>query len=116
MIVTRDDVQDWKDRDVLGREGDKIGTVEDIYLDAATGRPEWLAVKAGIFGTRSRLVPIGDARLDGQGVIVTETKDVIKDAPDVTLDGDVSEAKERELYDYYDLSYESTGNRRFSRL
>jgi len=74
------------------------------------------AVKGGIFGTRSRLVPIGDARLDGNGVIVTETKDTIKDAPDVTLDSEVSEAEERELYEYHDLTFESTGNRRFSRL
>jgi len=116
MITTRDEVEDWKDCDVVGRDGDKIGTVEDIYVDEATGRPEWLAVKGGIFGTRSRLVPIGDARRDEEGVMVTETKDTIKDAPDVSLDGEVSEAKERELYEYYDLTYESTGNRRFSRL
>ncbi len=61
-------------------------------------------------------MPIGDARLDGDGVLVTETKDTIKDAPDVTLDSEVSEANERELYDYYARSYETTGNRRFARL
>ncbi len=49
-------------------------------------------------------------------MIVTETKDVIEDAPDVTLGGEVSEAKERQLYDYYELTYESTGTRCFSRL
>jgi sporulation protein YlmC with PRC-barrel domain len=116
MFPTRDEVADWKGLDVYSRDGAKVGEVDDIYLDAASGQAEWLAVKGGLFGTRTRLVPMADARLDSQGVIVRETEDVIKDAPDVALDAEVSTETERELYDYYDLAYEATPGRRFEVL
>jgi sporulation protein YlmC with PRC-barrel domain len=58
----------WRGRTLVGVEGDKIGTVEEIYLDAETNEPEWLAVKTGLFGTHVSFVPISQASESGADV------------------------------------------------
>jgi PRC-barrel domain len=35
-------------------DGDKIGQVGQVYLDEGTGKPEWVTVSTGMFGTRLR--------------------------------------------------------------
>jgi PRC-barrel domain len=56
-----DAVRGWRGRTMLDRDGDRIGTIEDIYADDRTGQPEWALVNTGLFGTRSTFVPIGQA-------------------------------------------------------
>ncbi|WP_432494664.1 MULTISPECIES: PRC-barrel domain-containing protein, partial [Kineococcus] len=36
---------------VTGTDGDKIGKVDEVYLDNATNQPEWVSVKTGLFGS-----------------------------------------------------------------
>ena len=31
----------WQGSDLLGSDGEKIGSVKEIYEDQRTGRPEW---------------------------------------------------------------------------
>src|SRR4051812_6750041 len=40
----------WRSKTAVDSDGEKIGTIDEIYLDAETSRPEWLAVKTGLFG------------------------------------------------------------------
>ena len=40
---------EWRGRDVVGSDGEKIGTVDEIYLDTTTGDPEWLSINTGLF-------------------------------------------------------------------
>ncbi|MEA2305359.1 MAG: hypothetical protein QOH43_2639, partial [Solirubrobacteraceae bacterium] len=60
-MKTLQDVQTWRGRKVVDAGGDKIGTIEEIWLDRQTGEPEWATVKTGLFGLRSSFVPIRDA-------------------------------------------------------
>ena len=39
-----DDFAAWSGRDVLGPDGDRLGAVDTIFLDEATGIPEWVLV------------------------------------------------------------------------
>ena len=39
------DVLDWRGRTAVDSDGDKLGTIEEIYLDAETERPEWALVQ-----------------------------------------------------------------------
>src|SRR4051794_3229685 len=48
-MATREDVKTWRGRTLVDRDGDKIGKIEDIYLDRSSGEPEWVAVKTGLF-------------------------------------------------------------------
>ena len=42
----------WIGRDAYDRNGNKIGEVEDIHYDDLTSRPEWVAVRTGLFGKK----------------------------------------------------------------
>ena len=56
-----DAVRGWQGRTMVDGDGDRIGSIEDIYADDQSGAPEWALVKTGLFGTKSTFVPITHA-------------------------------------------------------
>ena len=100
-------VQAWQGRTMIDRDGDKIGTITDIYLDAETDRPEWAVVNTGLFGTRQTFVPLAQATEEGDQVRVPYEKAQVKDAPNVEADGQLSEDEEAALYRHYGLDYDT---------
>jgi uncharacterized protein (TIGR02271 family) len=98
---------DWNGRTVVGSDGDKIGKVDQVYLDTSSGQPEWLAVNTGLFGTKTNFVPLEGASPTGGDVAVAYTKDQVKDAPSIEPDGELSDDEERTLWSHYGLDYDS---------
>jgi uncharacterized protein (TIGR02271 family) len=92
-------------RPVIGADGQKLGTVADIYFDKDTRRPEWALVSTGLFGTKHSFVPITSASTTGEGLSVPYTKDQVKDAPRIDDDGELSQDEEVELSRHYGISY-----------
>src|SRR3954453_16989505 len=95
----------WRGKNALDADGDKIGTVEEVYLDADSDQPEWLAVKTGLFGSRISFVPVAEATDAGGDVRVPYSKDQVKDAPHAEADGQLSQEEEAQLYRHYGLEY-----------
>ncbi|MGW7446848.1 PRC and DUF2382 domain-containing protein [Kitasatospora sp. NPDC054795] len=94
-------------RDLIGhkavdRNGDKIGTVDEVYLDDATGRPGWAAVRTGIFG-RDAFVPLTTSEFAGDELRVPYDKSLVKESPDFGVGQHLSPAQELQLYRYYGL-------------
>ena len=104
-MPTTEQITNWRGHEARSTEGDKLGRIEDIYLDQETGKPEWLAIKTGLFGGHVSFAPLAEARLDGDAVTVPYDKAKIKDAPRVDADGQLSQEEEAELYRYYGLDY-----------
>lgn len=104
-MSTFNDIQTWKGRDLRGRDDKKIGSIADVYLDRHSGEPEWIAVKTGLFGTNVSFVPIRDARVEEDNVVVPYDKDLVKDAPNADADGELTPEEERRLYEHYDVSF-----------
>ena len=104
-MTNLDELQAWNGRNLIDRDGDKIGSIGDVYLDDETGRPEWLTVRTGLFGTRESFVPTAEARAEGDTVRVPYEKSQVKDAPNVDADGALSKEEEARLYRHYGLSY-----------
>jgi uncharacterized protein (TIGR02271 family) len=100
-----DELQAWHGRNLIDRDGDKVGSIENVYLDDETGQPEWLTVKTGLFGTRETFVPTAEARAEGDDVRVPYEKAHVKDAPNVDADGALSQEEESQLYRHYGLGY-----------
>ena len=92
-------------RPVIGSDGSKIGTVEDIYFDQDTREPEWALVKTGMFGTKSTFVPITNASVQGDELQVPFTKDQVKGAPNLDDDGELSQDEEALLAQHYGMTY-----------
>ena len=91
---------------VVGTDGDKIGKVSQVFLDDQTGNPEWVTVHTGLFGTAESFVPLNQASVRGDEIVVPYDKSTVKGAPRVSdADGHLSETEEAELYRYYGLDY-----------
>jgi uncharacterized protein (TIGR02271 family) len=104
-MVDIDTVRGWRGRTMVDRDGDRIGTIEDIYADDQTGQPEWALVNTGLFGTRSTFVPLAQASERDGDVQVPYQKQLVKDAPGVEADQHLSEAEEQQLWRHYGLDY-----------
>jgi len=100
-----DNALELRGQTLYDQSGDKIGRVEEIYLDQETDRPEWALVNTGLFGTKSTFVPLADATSEGDGVRVPYEKSMIKDAPGIDAEGELSQQEEEQLYSFYGLSY-----------
>jgi uncharacterized protein (TIGR02271 family) len=100
-MTTQHDVRAWRGRTLVDRDGDKIGKIQDVYLDRSSGEPEWIAVKTGLFGSNVSFVPVHDATPEGKDVRVGYEKHLVKDAPNADPDGELSPDEERRLYQHY---------------
>ena len=89
---------------VVDTEGNKIGSVGQVFLDDQTGEPEWVTTKTGLFGMSESFVPLRGAELTGDDVRVPYDKDKVKDAPRIDDEnGHLSEQEEERLYAYYGI-------------
>lgn len=87
-------------------DDNKIGRVGRVYLDDQSGEPEWVTVQTGLFGTNESFLPLGQARLDGERLIVPIAKDAVQNAPHIDADsGHLSVEEEQRLYQHYGLSH-----------
>ena len=82
---------EWRGRNVVTSDGDKIGRLEEIYLDTESGEPEWATVTTGLFGTQQTFVPLAHVDHQGGEVVVPYSKGQVKDAPSVDPDGQLSQ-------------------------
>ena len=98
-----DDFAAWTGRDVLGPDGERLGAVEVIFLDEATGVPEWVLVSVddgrGVraAGRRERRGALDPRRADR----ASASPPPRGPEPAETL----SVADERRLYEHYGLAY-----------
>src|SRR5687768_7532948 len=100
-----EEVQNWRGMKVVDADGDKIGTIEDVFLDRHTGEPEWATVEDGQFGLKSSDVRIREAQVAGDNEVqVPFQKEQGKDAPKSCADGELSHDQERQLWEYYGRS------------
>jgi sporulation protein YlmC with PRC-barrel domain len=110
MTLGTEELTNLRGAEVHGRDGDKIGKVDEIYLDQQTGRPEWALVNTGLFGSRSSFVPLSGASQADDNVIVEWDKARVKDAPNIDADGQLSQEEEAQLYRHYGLDYSHGGD------
>ena len=88
-------------RTVVDQQGNKIGSVGQVYVNDQTAQPDWITVNTGLFGMRESFAPLAGATFTGDNLVVPFDKNVVKDAPDVA-DSDHMDADEQQrLYAYY---------------
>src|SRR4051812_14139900 len=105
-MLGTDRITDWRDAELIDSTGEKIGNIDELYVDDDTGKPEFAVVKTGFLGiTGARFVPLQQEAWDedARTIRVGWNKDTIKDSPDFPVDGDLSDAQETEIYRYYGI-------------
>ena len=96
-----DSVLAWRGRTVLDRDGERIGSVGDVYLDADTDLPAWAGVRTGLFGMRESLMPLEGIEEDGDDLRVPWERELVKDAPNVDADVALEPDEEERLFAHY---------------
>jgi uncharacterized protein YrrD len=96
---------EWRGKDVLDREGDKIGKLEDVYVDTESDEQLFGTVKEGFVSRHLTFVPLRDAEVTPDGLRVTASKKHVKEAPNIDTDGELSKVAEADLYGHYEFDY-----------
>lgn len=112
------DIREWRGRDVLDCNRDKIGQLEAVYVDTKTDLPSFGTVRVGL-PTQRRLVfvPLEGSTVGPQYLMVAYAKKHVRSAPSIDLDGELPVADEEPVFAHYELAYEqgAGGGRRLGR-
>jgi hypothetical protein len=104
-LPTHSDFQDfeaWAGRDVLAPDGDRLGAVDQIFLDEATGAPEWVLVS---LDDGAAFVPLAGATVEERSIRVDQDAERVQAAPRPDAGETLSVADEKRLYEHYRLEY-----------
>ena len=96
---------DWRGKDVLDRDGEKIGKLEDVYIDTETDVEEFGTVKEGLISKHLTFVPLQDVRANPNYLQVKVAKALVKEAPNVETEAELSAFDEEGVYRHYGISY-----------
>jgi PRC-barrel domain len=93
----------FRGEQLTDRDGEQVGKLEEIYLDAESGEPEWALVFTGLSGSKRTFVPLaGATEADGRLRVPLE-KATVSGAPGVEPDGQLTEDDEAALYSHYGI-------------
>ena len=99
-------VSDWLGKVLVDRNGEKIGKLQDVYVDVETDEPQFGTVKEGFIARHLTFVPLGGIQIGTDGLQVAVTKEQVRSAPDIALHGEeLSQADESTLYHHFELNY-----------
>ncbi|MFX0539258.1 PRC-barrel domain-containing protein [Ornithinimicrobium sp. Y1847] len=99
-MISQEQINQLYDAEVVDQDGERVGSMGEVYVDNRTGDPAWVTVRTGWFSAKV-FVPLSTAEiLDGQ-IRVPYPTSRIKAAPSVESDGHLSENDEANLYRYY---------------
>ena len=87
-----------------GANGQKIGKIVDVYESTAGSDGTFVTVSTGLFGGHASFVPLAQASMQGSDVVVPYDKDLVKGAPRVEADQELTAPEEQRLYQHYDLA------------
>ena len=94
---------------VIGSRDAALGTVEDVYADIRSGRPQWAAVKSGLFGTDVSLIPLTRAECDDRSLRIPYSVQEVRDAPHRASGTVMSHKEEANLFRHYGAGSGSAG-------
>ena len=99
-------VADWLGKVIVDRDGERIGKLQDVYVDVETDEPQFGTVKEGIFPRHLTFVPLAGVQVSPELLQVAATKEQVRSAPDIELQGEeLSQADESTLYHHFEQNY-----------
>jgi hypothetical protein len=100
------DLAEWRGRDVIDRNGERIGKLEDVYFDVETDEPQFGTVKEGWIGRHLTFIPLIGVTIGPDSLQVAASREQVRNAPNISLDGgELSASEESALYHHYQLNY-----------
>ncbi|WP_293955107.1 PRC-barrel domain-containing protein [uncultured Corynebacterium sp.] len=100
----KNEIRELFDATAYDNSGDKLGSVNEVFLDDRSGQPKFVEVNHGLFGLSSSLVPLRGSSLSAGSLNLGFSKDAIKDAPNIDADNGLTADEEDKVYTHYGLS------------
>ena len=117
--VMHREIAEWHGRNLVDRDGERIGKLEEVYFDVETDEPQFGTVKEGFIGRHLTFVPLTGIIIGPDNLQVPVSKEQVKNAPNIALQGgELTQADESALYHHYQLNYtapETQSGRRLAR-
>ena len=88
-------------RTAVDAQGNKIGSVGQVYVNDETGVPDWITVNTGLFGMKENFAPLQGSSFNGDDLVLPFDKDVVKDSPEVADSEHLDADEQQALYAYY---------------
>ena len=99
-------VADWRGKMLVDGDGEKIGKLQDVYVDVETDEPQFATVKEGFIGRHLTFVPLAGVQIGPDDLQVQVTKEAVRTAPDIDMHGEeLSQADESTLYHHFEMNY-----------
>ena len=102
-MLSIDQARTLQGKTMHGAGGDKLGSIDTLYADREDGHPTFATVNTGMFGSKTHFVPLEQAELKDDGVVVPYDKDLVSSAPSIDTDAELSPEEEERLYAHYGL-------------
>jgi sporulation protein YlmC with PRC-barrel domain len=112
-------VAEWHGKMLIDSDCEKIGKLQDVYVDVETDEPQFATVKEGFISRHLTFVPLGGITVGPDELEVAVTKEQVTSAPNIEQHGEeLSQADESALYHHFELNYtppETESGRRLAR-
>jgi sporulation protein YlmC with PRC-barrel domain len=106
QVVSFRDFSEWHGKDLIDRQGERIGRLEDVYFDVETDQPQFATVTEGLIRRHLTFVPLTEVTIGPDNLQVSASKTEVKGAPNIEMEGDeLSRSDESILYHHYQLNY-----------
>lgn len=97
---------EWHGKMLVDRDGEKIGKLQDVYVDVETDAPEFATVKEGLIRRHLTFVPLAGIRVGPDELQAVVSREQVRSAPDIEMQGEeLSQADEATLYHHFELNY-----------
>lgn len=93
--------EQWEGRTIVGKDGQRVGRISQVYLDHETGAPTWGSVHTGLFGAGLAFVPLQGGRWQGEAYAVPFPAQLCKTAPHFNEGQELTHADQRRLFEHY---------------
>jgi len=91
---------------LVDRSGEKIGKLQDVYVDVETDEPQFATVKEGFIGRHLTFVPLSGIHVGPDDLQVEVSKEQVRSAPDLEMHGEeLSQEDESALYHHFEQNY-----------
>lgn len=99
-------VAEWHGKMLLDCEGEKIGKLQDVYVDIENDEPQFATVKEGFIGRHLTFVPLGGIKIGPDELQAAVTKRLVESAPNIARHGEeLSQEDESALYHHFEMNY-----------
>lgn len=102
-MLSRNQIAEVIGAPAVTHNGDRIGTVERVFIDDATGEAAFATVQTGLFGSKETVVPVGQAAFTNGRVAIPFGTTMIKDGPTVDPDQMPDEQVIATLHSHFNL-------------